>query len=273
MARLGPAEREAELSRLRALPHGVQTTTSLLDPPLTLVDGASFVAQYHDIYIRECYDFPSRRLGPTIIDGGANIGAATIWWRARWPKARVIAFEPDPQIYEVLCHNTRFLDGVELHQCALTGGGSPGFWAEGTDAGRLEPGAVADHSLVAVPTMPLSDVLRDLPRVDLLKLDIEGAETEALEAAEGQLVKVDHLFVEYHSFVDRGQTLGRLVGLLERQGFRYYLESASGRVRPFRGVPVDRGIDLQCNLFAWAGGQPRAVVRAGPLRPKERRPS
>lgn len=258
---LNSAERDAELSRLVTLPHGTRTTTTLLDPPLVLVDGASFVAQYEEIYHRECYDFPSRRLAPTIIDGGANIGAATIWWRSRWPKARVIAFEPDPQIFEILRFNTRFLAGVELHLCALTGGGSDLFWAEGTDAGRLEPGRAHDHGLVTVPTMLLSEVLRKLPRVDLLKLDIEGAETEVLEEAEAHLAKVDHIFVEYHSVVDRRQTLGRLAGLLERQGFRYYIEAASGRYRPFYGVPVDRGIDFHCNVFAWARGRWRHGAR------------
>ncbi len=270
---MGRAERDAELSRLLRLPHGAPTSTSLVDPPLELVDGPSFVAQYEDIYVRECYSFPCGRVSPTIIDGGANIGAATIWWRARWPKARVIAFEPDPHIFEVLRHNTRFLDGVELHQCALTGGESSTFWAEGTDAGRLEPGPVDGRPLVTVPTVPLSAVLRDLPRVDLLKLDMEGAETEALEEAEAQLLKVDRVFVEYHSLVDRRQTLSRLVGLLERQGFRYYLESAPGRVRPFHGVPVDRGIDLQCNVFAWAGGLRPRFARASRSGPKRHEPS
>ena len=257
---LSPAERDAELSRLLALPHGTRTTTTLLDPPLVLVDGASFVAQYQDIYLRECYAFPCRRLSPTIIDGGANIGAATIWWRSRWPKAQVIAIEPDPQIFEVLRHNTRFLRGVELRQCALAGGEPARFWTEGTDAGRLEPGRPDDRSLVQVSTMPLSDVLRTLRRVDLLKLDIEGAETEVLEEAAAHLAKVDRIFVEYHSVVNRQQTLSRLVGLLERQEYRYYLESASGRFRPFHGVPVDRGIDFQCNLWAWAGERRRSVA-------------
>ncbi len=251
MSALGPADRDAELSRLLTLPHGVRTTTTLLDPPVALVDGASFVAQYQDIYFRECYSFPCRRLSPTIIDGGANIGAATIWWRSRWPRARVIAFEPDPRIFQVLQYNTRHLEGIELHQCALAGRESSRFWAEGTDAGRLEPRPADDRRLVSVPIMTLSEVLRDLRRVDLLKLDIEGAETEVLEEAQAQLAKVDRIFVEYHSVVYRRQTLSRLVGLLERQGFRYYLESASGRFRPFHGVPVDRGIDLQCNFWVY----------------------
>lgn len=238
--------------------------TTLLLPPIALVDGASFASQYEDIYIRECYDFPCTRLSPTIIDGGANVGAATIWWLSRWPKARVIAFEPDPEICEILRDNTHHLGRVELHQCALAAGGAPLFWAEGTDAGRLESNPKLAPTLVSVPTLPLSVILRDLRRVDLLKLDIEGAETEVLEEAEAQLSKVERIFVEYHSVVHRPQILSRLVGLLERHGFRYYLESVSGRLSPFHGVPVDRGIDLQCNLFAWASGRHQRLARGRP---------
>ncbi len=246
-----PLQSEGELARLRASPHGVATTTNLLKPPLRLVDGPSFAAQYADIFIRESYDFPCPSSAPVIVDGGANVGAATIWWRARWPAARIIAFEPDPHIFEVLTWNTRFLDGIELRQCALVGRERLMFWAEGTDAGRLAPDG--EGELISVPTVTLSEVLAGLGAVDLLKLDIEGAESDVLEEAEDALGLARRIFVEYHSLVRREQTLSQLLGLLQRQGFRYYLESPGQRLRPFHGVPVDRGIDFQCNIFAWRG--------------------
>jgi FkbM family methyltransferase len=232
------------------LPRGVATTTNLLDPPFRLVDGPSFAAQYEDIFVWECYDFPYDRPAPTIVDGGANVGSATIWWRARWPKSRVIAFEPDPGVFKVLAWNTRFLEGVELHQCALGDGSPTAFWSEGTDASRLGPDEDGAGRAISVVTIALSEVVVRLGHVDLLKLDIEGAETDVLEEAEDALQHVDCIFVEYHSFVGRRQRLGRLLLLLQHQGFRYYIESPARRTRPFRGVPPDRGIDFQCNIFA-----------------------
>ena len=243
--------RQAEVARLRTLSHGVATTTNLLEPPLRLVDGPSFAAQYEDIFVWECYDFPCDHPSPTIIDGGANVGAATIWWLARWPKARVVAFEPDPHVFEALAWNIRFLGSVELHKCALSGGDSSVFWSEGTDAGRLGSAEEEADRVIRVPTIALSEVLDRLGSVDLLKLDIEGAETEVLEEAEEGLRRVGRIFVEYHSLEGRQQRLDSLLLLLQRQRFRYYIESPARRVRPFRGVPVDRGIDFQCNIFAW----------------------
>jgi FkbM family methyltransferase len=247
---LDKAEGQAELARLRACPRGTATTTSLLDPPIRLVDGPSFAAQYEDIFLWECYDFPTAAQSPTIVDGGANIGLATIWWLARWPKARVVAFEPDPAVFEVLRWNTRFLEGAELYQVALGTGMAAAFWSEGTDAGRLIPADEVGADAITVVTTPLSEVLSRLGKVDMLKLDIEGAEMDVLEEAEDALGLVENIFVEYHSFVGKRQRLGDLLLLLQRQGFRYHMESTVRRTRPLCGVPVDRGIDLQCNIFA-----------------------
>jgi FkbM family methyltransferase len=266
-------QREAELARLRACPPGIATTTTLLEPPLRLVDGPSFAVQYEDIFVRECYDFACNRPSPTILDGGANVGAATIWWLARWPKATIIAFEPDPRVFEALAWNTRFLEGAELHHCALGSGSPTAFWSEGTDAGRLITADEGARGSITVATITLSEVLSRFDRLDMLKLDIEGAETDVLEEAEDALQRVENIFVEYHSVAGRRQQLGQLLLLLQRHGFRYYLESPAQRMRPFRGVSVDRGIDAQCDIFAWHaadGGGPTSGPVVG-SRPDQQR--
>ncbi|HWD23898.1 MAG TPA: hypothetical protein VG368_00385, partial [Acidimicrobiales bacterium] len=130
-----------ELDRLRRSPRGLRLTTDLLDPPVRIADGPSFVPQYESIFIAESYDFPFEGPAPTIVDGGANIGMGIIWWRAKWPEARVIAFEPDPEIFEILAWNTRFHHDLDLRQQALTAHGKGvTFLSEGTDAGRIDAG-------------------------------------------------------------------------------------------------------------------------------------
>jgi len=51
--------------------------------------------------------------------------------------------------------------------------------------------------------------------------------------------------------VNERQLLSDLLLLLRRNGFRYYLETHVESMRPFRGVHLDRSIDLQCDIFAW----------------------
>jgi len=57
--------------------------------------------------------------------------------------------------------------------------------------------------------------------------------------------------VEYHSFVNAEQTLGSLLDLLSRNGFRYYVQSPLRPMRPFRGPLIQPSIDLLANVFAW----------------------
>lgn len=245
---------EAELDRLWRSPAHVQAETDLMGGSTRLMDGPSFVSQYREIVVGEAYDFETDSPSPVIIDGGANIGVASLWWLARWPEARVIAYEPDAEIFSVLQHNLRNWKNVELHRAAITTErlGSI-FVPEGTDAGRLASldGSAGGDPATSVPSVRLRDVFDDVGPVDLLKLDIEGAETAVLHDAETRLHSVARIFVEYHSFAGQRQTLADLLGLLRRNGFRIYLASPPQAPRPFRGAPVDRGIDMQCNIWAW----------------------
>lgn len=244
---------DAELDRLWSAPAHVPAVTDLLGGSTRLMDGPSFVSQYREIVVGEAYDFENARLDPVIIDGGANIGIASLWWLSRWPSARIIAFEPDPEVFAVLKHNLRHHSSVELHRAAISTARLGGkFVPEGSDAGRLAAvDGSADDDGVSVPSVRLRDVLDRVGPVDLLKLDIEGAETAVLHDAETRLSDVARIFVEYHSFTGRRQDLSDLLGLLRRNGFRFYLASPPPTPRPFKGVRVDRGIDMQCNIWAW----------------------
>lgn len=252
----------AELARLKEAPPGVPTETSLLDPPLRLMDGPSFASQYEQIFIEEAYDFPFEGSSPTIIDGGANVGVAAIWWSARWPQAKILAVEPDPLVFEALRWNTRHHRNIQL-VCAALGSDETGsvFLSEGSDAGRLGEPSDAFGKPILVGTLRLSSILAGFSSVDLLKLDIEGAETAVLAEAESHLDVVDRIFVEYHSIEGREQVLDELLLLLKRRGFRYYLESSVSSMRPFKGVHAERGIDAQCDVFAW---RPALSLAGGP---------
>ena len=175
-----------------------------------------------------------------------------IWWRARWPQARIIAFEPDPHVFDVMAHNLRHHKGLELHMAALsTPSLGADFIAEGTDAGRLGTAIPAIGESTKVATVELADILAGLAHVDLLKLDIEGAETEVLLSVADQLHKIDRIFFEYHSSAGSPQTLADLLGLVRDAGFRVRIFTTPTVVRPFCSTQVERGFDMQCNVWAW----------------------
>src|SRR5438105_2732424 len=72
---------------------------------LDVVDVASFLAAYGSIFVNHCYAFRSGTQSPLILDCGANIGLSTLYFKRAFPNARIIAFEPDPRVYEALVHN------------------------------------------------------------------------------------------------------------------------------------------------------------------------
>lgn len=157
---------------------------------------------------------------PFVIDAGANVGFATLWFLGRYPGARVHCFEPAPGNLELLRHNVGNRPDVVINAAAL-----------GRDAGRLElhlAASAAMHSLkdegtgegtVGVDVVNLAAYLDDanIDRVDVLKLDVEGSELDVLEGMERRLDRVHIIVGELHETLVDGT---RFYSLLERHGFR-----------------------------------------------------
>jgi FkbM family methyltransferase len=250
----GYRHQSRHLARLRRVPRYQPTVTEIFGQPVEVVDSASFLSMYREIFVDEIYRFHARTDEPYIIDCGANIGLSVLYFKRLYPRARVVAFEPDANIFEVLSRNVAaqgYDAGVELHRRAVwTEETTLKFWSEGADGGRLsDMGGAAAAESIEVPTARLRDFL-DRP-VDLLKVDIEGAETEVLEDCADRLREVENLFVEYHSFAERPQTLHRVTGLLADAGFRLHVQQVATSPRPFLSRHVEAGMDMQLNLFAF----------------------
>jgi FkbM family methyltransferase len=243
--------RSREVERLRKIPRYTRTNTDLLGARLEIPDAASFLVLHEDLIVREAYRFNATGTEPLIIDGGANIGVSTIYFKKAHPKSRIIAFEPDPEIFQILDENCRAfgLRGVELVQKALWASeGSLDFKREGSDAGRVSRKSDIGE-IISVPACRLRPYLNE--EVEMLKLDIEGAETAVLQDCADLLSNVHHLFVEYHSFVDSPQTLTMIFGLLRDAGFRVHVQSPMSSLQPFFRREAYLGMDLQLNIFAF----------------------
>jgi len=188
---------------------------------------------------------------PFFIDGGANIGLATIYLKQRFPGARIIAFEPDPQVFQALQRNIEAfeLDNVSLKNAGLwSRDGSIAFRADGADGGRLlqKP----DAANVTVPTVRLSPFLAG-QTVDFLKLDIEGAETEVLAECNGLLRNTSRMFVEYHSYPDQPQTLDLLLKRIAEADMRAYIQHHLTPQQPLYRRRLFTDLDMALNIFAW----------------------
>src|SRR5207245_9100674 len=129
--------RERELRRLASLPRYQHTSTDLLGRPFEINDATSFLPAYRAIHQRGIYAFAAPQLtSPRILDCGAHLGLATIYWKTLFPSAEITAFEPDPEAFGMLQRNCKIfkLENVDLINAAVwTKDGRSDFLAEGRD--------------------------------------------------------------------------------------------------------------------------------------------
>lgn len=128
-----------------------------------------------------------------VLEIGANVGLYTLVGASAAPGVPYRAVEPNPISYDVLCRNTTLngLEHVQLVEAAVVGDRTAATVAlrfPDRDRYSASAGAFVDGALdlttpatraVEVPTVPIGDLIDG---VDLLKLDIEGLETEVLGA-------------------------------------------------------------------------------------------
>ncbi len=233
---------------LRRLPRFQHSTVQLFGHDLTVVDAASFLASHEEIFEDQIYRLPAETQDPVIIDAGANIGLASIFFHLANPKSRITAIESDPAIHQTLCNNLKSFGAANvevMHGAVWKNAEQVCFAQDHADGGRI-----SNAGGTVVNGIRLRDLL-DGKRIDLLKMDIEGAETEVLLDCEGAMDGVQRLFVEYHSFVNQPQSLSALLGALERSGFRYHIrQTGVYSAYPLVNFEQEAGFDLQLNIFA-----------------------
>ncbi len=251
LLRSGYRQHHYALRKLSKTPRYTQISTNLLGTEIELVDAASFLFMYKEIFEQQIFRFKAKNNKPVIIDCGANIGLSAIYFKQLYPESHVIAFEPDKKIFQILEKNIRKfkLSNVELINKAIWNSKTNlEFMAEGADAGRIVH-IKSEWDSYQVPTARLRDYLKQ--PIDLLKLDIEGAEVEVIRDCQEMLFNVNNLFVEYHSFTNEPQTLHYIVNILDEAGFRLYIQPSVPFPQPFYRRNIYLDMDIQLNIYSF----------------------
>jgi FkbM family methyltransferase len=191
---------------------------------------------FNEIFVDACYFFHADNDRPLIVDCGSNIGVSVLFFKSLYPTSRIVAFEPDPHTYAALRANVadNALTDVTTHQCAVGKDDCTTTFYRPEDSGfssllMSTLRARNDGIAISVPMRRLSSFITE--NVDLLKLDIEGAEEDVLGeiAAAGALPKIKQIHLEYHHHIDSaGDRLSAVLALLEGQGFGYQVGARPG---------------------------------------------
>lgn len=189
----------------------------------------------HDVYIGRSFDLYGEyaesemgllgnflKPGDVAFDVGANIGAHTLFFANRvGPQGRVIAFDPQRQVFQTLCANVALnaLGNVMTFHAAA--GAAPGATQvpvpDYANEGNFGGISVGQGGGETVQVMALDQM--GVPAVALIKIDVEGMELEVLKGAQATLAKHrPALYVENDRREKSAALLAHILGL----GYRAY---------------------------------------------------
>ncbi|WP_169743374.1 FkbM family methyltransferase [Knoellia sinensis] len=140
-----------------------------------------------------------------IVDAGANTGLASVYFAERFPDARIIAIEPDDGNFEILERNTqRYGQRIIRVRAALwSTTGVVDLVDPGSGAWAMRVRSAAEDQAIdgkVVSAITLSDLIRefDIDRISILKVDIEGGESEVFRNPSAWIERVDSIVIELH---------------------------------------------------------------------------
>ena len=158
------------------------------------------------IFNEQEYNFKIENFRPQLIlDCGANVGYSAAYFASKYPQTKIIAVEPEPLNFKMLTYNTHFFDNVTCINSAIwynegyikilpdMPGNTLAFMTEDTTADNPE----------ALKTTTISKLLLNsgFEEIDILKIDIEGAECEVfndIAKPDEWLSKVKVMVIELH---------------------------------------------------------------------------
>ncbi len=153
---------------------------------------------------------------PIIIEGGAFIGNDTLRMAKTWPDGTIYAFEPIPEIFNHLYHNTKDYQNIYPIQLALgTQNGPSLFWPaqnpkknrSPSQAGSLLPpkerltwSDITFSEPIEIPTVTLASWVKEqqIDNIDFLWLDLQGYELPVMQASKSLIQQIPFIYTEVH---------------------------------------------------------------------------
>lgn len=175
---------------------------------------------FYDIWWKRSYQLPSGIFlqATTIVDLGAHVGMTSLFFNIHAPQATIYAVEADPGNYQLFCRNlsSAIQNGRVIPvQAAIHARQQPVYLQKETYSYNTH---VADRPTeYMVAGMRLSDLIgtHHLDRIDILKIDIEGAERCLLQEADTWLPITRNILIELHD----DQLLAQFLHTLKAYGF------------------------------------------------------
>jgi len=196
-----------------------------------------------EIFEKREYQFLSKNNQPKIIDCGANIGMSVLFFKMLYPNSSILAFEPNPQAFEMLVKNIEEnnLRNVTTINAALSNkNGLISFYQSNEpDSLRGSTNSVrGGKNKYQVKTIKLSSYIDDFD-IDLIKMDVEGSEWEVLDDLKeaDKLRKCKQYLIEYHhNIMNEPSRLSTFLSSFEKMGYTYKIRASFKEDRRFQDI-------------------------------------
>ena len=198
---------------------------------------------FKEIFLSEEYKIESSQLSTKIIDCGANIGMALLYFKKKHPNCSILAFEPNPNLFKLLEKNVaqNNLTNVQLLNFALSNfNGKIDFFVnnnKGTLTGSFFESRSGENKIV-VEVKKLSSYIHE-EKIDILKMDIEGAEMSVVDdlVKNGKLKLINRYLVEYHHRIKGMKTeLSSFLKYFIDNDFKYNIRTDFKTIGDFQNI-------------------------------------
>jgi FkbM family methyltransferase len=205
----------------------IKFSNNKIKNPIYLRNNSTDYNTFSQIFYSEEYNFSFVKAPKVIVDCGANIGLSVIYFKNRFPKAKIIAIEPDGENYEMLVKNTKSYSDIICIKA--------GIWSSSTHLEIVDL-ALGEWAYMVKPVgfsteftikgIGLKEIIESykLEYIDILKVDIEGSEKELFEAGQDEwLPYINTLIVETHDRFKKG-TAKSIFSALVKYDFNFSIK-------------------------------------------------
>jgi len=161
---------------------------------------------------------------PIIVDAGANIGAASLWFAKKYNAAHIVAIEPDIENFTVLTKNAALCDRIKPFNVAI---GSVSGFVEVKTTARHGWGSRTARASDGVSIMTMHQAFDTIQNgvPFIAKVDIEGFEGDLFSQNTEWLAETYVVFIEPHDWMMPGQNTSKsFQAAMGREDYEIYIE-------------------------------------------------
>ena len=184
---------------------------SFLKFPVFLRNNSSDISTFYQIVFYQEYKIAFGFIPEIIIDLGANIGLAAVYFKNVYPNSKIISLEPEISNYNMLLKNTKEYDDIICYNVGIWNKpgnliveeSEQGYWASFVH----EVEYISEDTTKAIT---ISQLIRDhkIDKIDILKIDIEGSEKELFSNNYNEWLSITKvIIIELHDHLREGSSM------------------------------------------------------------------